>query len=127
MQNDELFKYMGISPDSGEAEKINAVSKAVSKELNKTSLAPSQAVIDNIMAAAAKKNKYAIKNLFSAFSYKTLLTGALTVFIVFAVPYMLSKNSLGRIDTDIYSSAVETNFDQFDSDLSEVLEYLETI
>ncbi|MGB2578557.1 hypothetical protein AAIR98_000476 [Elusimicrobium simillimum] len=121
--NKELFDYLNIKAGGARAKNIDAISAAVKSAAYAGG--PSQKVIDNIMTAAYKEKSSAIKNVFAAFNYKTVLAGTLILALAVGVPLkMLSYEAVG---TEIYSSAVDANFELLDADLEEILSGLDSI
>ena len=125
--NNELFDFLKIDEDSAQAKNINAVDSALAGQF--AAAGPSQKILDNIMAAAEKKNTPLAQRIFGRFAYRKILAAAAAVFILALIPGIMLKRTQNAADeTQTYAYAVSSvggDIENLDTGLDDVLTELD--
>ncbi|GHT38922.1 hypothetical protein FACS189437_00900 [Bacteroidia bacterium] len=100
--NKELFEFLKIEDGGVEAKNINAVDRALGRQF--AQMSPSQKTLDNIMAAARRRNESAFKKFFQQFTYRRILAGAAIVFILALIPGIMLKKNAEYADIYAYAT-----------------------
>jgi len=123
-RNNELFEFLKLDENDAQAKNINAVDRALGAQFAKMS--PSQKTLDNIMAAAEKRNTPFVKRFSAWLSYRRVLAGAAIVFILALVPGLIFKQVSDNQEILAYAAQNSVNeITNLDDGINDVMSELD--